>query len=137
MIMKNRIIAAYLFAPLTPTLYIVALNLFGDSVSSMKAAIFMSMFSLPLSYMSCVICVPIILYLLRKSNLLSLWIMVACGFVMGIIFWYLIGFLITDLLDSKNDYVPSLLGVFWGGVFGVSVALPFGLIAGIPWKASH
>ena len=65
-----------------------------------------------------------------QKKCLNIWSMTFFGFISGGLIYYLFSYFVTD-------YALSFKELLWGCIFGVSVALPFGLIAGIPLKAKH
>lgn len=137
MISKNRLILAYLLAPLIPTIIVVLLDEIFRHDKAGSATLLIALFSLPLSYLACLLGGSLLVYILNKMKALCLGYMLLGGFILGAVAWYFIGYLIAFLLESDRDLVPALLDIIGGGLLGVSVALPFGIIAGIPWRTRH
>lgn len=126
---KTRMKLAFLLAPIVPSLFMVVL-LYS---SGYKAVILALMFSIPISYFSCfVFGFPIISYLKKKQRL-NIINIVLSGALLGAIVFYIFGFGFSALLDSYRHPLPNLVELVSGAVLGISVALPFGLIAGLPF----
>jgi len=131
---NKRLISAYLIAPLVPSILIVFFDgIFSHENERHLSTVIMILFSLPLSYVFCLIGGWFVIYLLKCINYLYIWSLVASGFLLGAVAWYLIGYLLAYLFGYTKEILPATHEIMGGGVLGVTVALPFGLIAGIPW----
>jgi hypothetical protein len=58
--------------------------------------------------------------------------MVLCGALFGMVVFYAFGFVIAAVLSSPKGIVPTIGETVSGALLGISVALPYGLISGIP-----
>lgn len=133
---KRRLVAAYLIAPLVPTIFMLFFPyLLGTEYIGRHIHALVTLFSLPLSYFSCFIGGLCLIRLFKKRNLLRMPTILIGSMLLGMIAFYLFGFLFSVFLDSKKELLPLLSELLWGGAFGLSVALPFCLIAGISWNA--
>lgn len=126
----KRVVLAFLIAPLIPSilLYVVA----GDIGKNW--VIMMLLFSVFFSYLpSLLFGIPFVLWLQKKNrfNLINVMIF---GAVAGMMVLYVFRFIFAAILDSSASLVPGISDLIWGAILGISVALPFSLIAGIPMK---
>jgi len=62
---------------------------------------------------------------------------VIAGALIGVIVFYAFGFIFSIMMDSSKNEMPTIADLVWGTSLGVSIAFPFCLIAGIPWRASR
>ena len=130
----NRYILATVIAPLTPFLLLVVVlivagreNVFGNA---WPLALFFSVFA---SYFGLLLLLPIIIYLRRNGKLK--WIsLVLVGSGGGIVIFDGFLFLFAGMLNTQQYFTFSILDTMWGVFLGLSVAIPFGLIAGINSK---
>ena len=80
-----------------------------------------------------------LIYLLRREGLLSFPILMLSGPVFGVFVFYLFSLFLNFLLGSSAPFELTpfeLAASLWGALLGFSVALSFGLIAGITWRSS-
>lgn len=126
--MRNRRILAFLFAPLIPSLFLVIALRLTDP----KLAAFVRVFSLSFSYLPCILFgIPAIRFL-KKRGALSVVSISRLGILLGVVAFYIFGYVIAMALGSPRNIVPSFGELVSGALLGVSVALPFSLIAGFP-----
>lgn len=125
---------AFLIAPLFPSIFL----LFAFNLADLRQAIFVLIFSIPFSYLPCLLLgIPLARYL-EKRNSLSVVTVTLCGAIFGALVFYGLGFVISTVLGSKENSVPILRQLASGALFGVSVALPFSLISGFPlWSTKR
>ena len=130
----TRINIAFALSPIFPTLYFLALPYFyGTTYTGGFDVFFIILLSLPVSYAVCLLLdIPMYFFLLNKK-LLNIVNVVTIGAIAGAIVFYIWGFGFAALLGSSKNVIPSLSELFWGAALGVMVALPFGLIAGLPF----
>lgn len=134
MVNNKRLISAYLIAPLVPSVLIVIFDgIFNSEHEGHLSTVIMIIFSLPLSYVTCLIGGWLVVCVLKYINLLYIWSLVSSGFLLGSTAWYFIGYLFAYLFGYTREIMPAIHEIIGGGLLGVAVALPFGLIAGIPW----
>jgi len=55
-----------------------------------------------------------------------------CSVLLGGVAYYLISWWLYGFLGSSSGSGGNFESLAWGGVFGLSVAVPFCLIAGLP-----
>lgn len=131
--MRNRKIVAFIFAPLLPSLFFV----FALHLTNARLAAFVLVFSLSFSYLPCVLFgIPAIKFLERRDSL-SVVNMSLFGALLGMVAFYIFGFVISMLLGSPKNIVPTFGEILSGALLGISVALPFSLISGFPLFASR
>lgn len=75
-----------------------------------------------------------LVYMLRRVGLLSLPALMLSGAVFGVLVFYLFSLFLDFLLGSPASF--KLMASLLGALLGFSVALSFGLIAGITWRPS-
>lgn len=125
----TRIQLAFVLAPLLPSLFfLISLQLSGH-----KIIILMLLFSLPFSYLPCLLFGIPLLSILKKKNKLNMVNFFICGALLGTIVFYTFGFVFSSFLDSTKNLIPGLTELFTGAALGASVAIAFCLIAGIPF----
>lgn len=129
---RKRLKLAFIFAPSGPTLYFVALSILSDF--GYRPVVMISLLSLPISYLSCLLFGIPLLKFLRSRGALSAISVVVIGSLLGIVVNYLCGHLLGALLDSSAAAALSIHVVKWGVIFGGMVAIPFALIAGLPLR---
>lgn len=71
-----------------------------------------------------------LIYVLRRIGLLSLPFLTISGALAGAVVFVLYAKLFAFLLESSAPFDP--LQILWGAALGFSVAILFGLIAGVP-----
>ena len=126
--MRNRRALAFIFAPIVPSVFF----LFALHLTDPRLAAFVLLFSTLFSYLPCfVLGRPIVKYLERRNSL-SVVNMALCGAFFGTIVFYVFGFVVAALLGSPKSIVPAFGEMLTGALLGISVALPFSLIAGFP-----
>lgn len=132
---RKRLRAAFIIAPLVPTLYFAYMIYFAgsdNSGSTLKSMVIL--FTLILSYLACLVIGRGAIRFLNRRNMLTLPFVVLVGCCGGILVWYFFGYLIGFILSSERSLIPSIVDILWGAVLGVSIALPFAIIAGFPIK---
>ena len=75
-----------------------------------------------------------LIYLLRRAGVLSLPALILSGPVFGIFVFYYFSLFLNYLLGTSASF--GLSASLWGALLGLSVALSFGLIAGITWRSN-
>lgn len=132
---KFRVIAAALLTPLIPALLLVCLpSLLLSSTSRRYDQPEIVFFSLLFSYGGLLLIgLPLVLFL-RRLGFLSIPMVVFGGAGLSVIVWYFVQFGLSYLLDSNFSFSISWLGFIWSALLAVSIALPFCLIVGIPWR---
>ena len=129
----NRTKLAYILAPAFPTLYMLVMPyISGSAYTGRHDILLVLLFSLPISYLSCLLFGFPLIAFLRRKDFLNLINVVACGAVMGMLIYCLFGYGFSAFLDSYVSNVSLVKVLLWGAILGVMVALPFSLIAGIP-----
>lgn len=124
---------AFAISPSVPTLYLLLMpTILGSEYEDKRVAILVIVLSMLPSYVSCLLVGPAVVRALEKRNALSIVNIMILGAVFGAVAFYLYGFLVAILLDSQQEIFPRLSDILWGAMFGISVSLLFGLIAGIP-----
>lgn len=127
---KKRLVLAFLIAPLVPSIFIYMVS--GDIGKNWL--ILMLLYSILFSYIpSLLFGIPLVSWL-KKKHRLNLVNVVMYGAVTGIMVFYAFRFVLAAMLDSSASLVPGISDLIWGALLGVFVALPFSLIAGIPFK---
>lgn len=128
-VMNNRrLLFAFLLAPLLPS--IIVFLAFGVKAGS--AATIAIFFSLAFSYVPCILFgFPLIAILSRINALTTSTMALSGGFLGAIVYCSFLVFL-SQILSSSRNFLPSIGGLFFGGILGASVALAFSLIAGFP-----
>ena len=126
----TRIELAYLTAPLGPaTLLGCALSIFmGENGVGPMILIAFIFFG----YLGSWVLGPLLVFVLKKVNLLSTLFISIGGAVLGFLIFYLLFLLFVAALGSHKEAIPSRSEILWGSGLGFSVALSFGLIAGFP-----
>ena len=126
--MCNRKILAFIFPPLLPSLFFV----FSLHLSDFKIVALVLVFSLSFSYLPCILFgIPAVKFL-EKRNSLSVVNMSLFGTLLGMVVFYIFGFVISMMLGSPKNIVPTFGDMMSGALLGISVALPFSLISGFP-----
>lgn len=127
----KRLKLAYLIAPIFPVLLSL---LFFQNENSARYSLLILIFSIPVSYLSCLLFgLPLISFLKKFEKLTILNISIS-GAILGSIVFYLFGFVFSYFLGSTpSTILPSISELFFGAILGVSVAFPFGVIAGFPF----
>lgn len=130
---KRRITLAFLMAPLVPSIYFLSMMDFA----SKNTIVMMLFYSLSFSYLPTIfVGIPLLLVLGRAGHLNILNVVIG-GAIAGMIVFYVFGLVFMAMLGSAGNIAPSISGLIWGAISGISVALPFGLIAGIPMRKSE
>ncbi len=130
--MWNRKMLAFLLAPIFPS--IILLFIFG--LTELKWILFLLLFSIPFAYLAILaVGIPLVFFL-RKRNSLNALSVTLGGAIGGIAVFYVFGFVFSAILGSPKSIFPSLSELLSGGLLGISVALPFSLILGIPLLSS-
>ena len=112
-------------APLIPVVLMIFLPIvFGDNFNEIWLLVIGS--NLLISYLATIIIGMPVFYVLERISQLNLWSLSLCGIVFGAVLLTLLASM-TYNLDGSD----LALLIFWGGCFGLLVALPFGLIAGV------
>ena len=125
---STRTLLAVLVAPALPTLYFL--------LAYPEAGFFILIISLPVSYIACLVLgFPLLAFLKRKNRLNIAYVSVGGG-ILGMVVFYLFGFILVALLESTRDIYPTSDELITGVALGVLVALPFSLIAGYPFIGS-
>jgi|GEM_PF-2218254 len=131
---KFRLNLAFFIAPIFPALYMLFVAyIFGEGFSSKKEIFFIFLFSLPTSYISCLLIGAPSIRILDKIGLLCLVYLVLIAAALGGGIYYLFGYAFMIFLDSSMSGISPFEPLIWGSFFGVVVALPFSLIAGLPF----
>lgn len=125
---NSRKTLAFIIAPILPSLFfLVALH-----PSSVRLAAFMLVFSVPFSYLPCFLLgLPLMRFLEKRHSLNTLMLTIS-GALLGIIVFYIFGFVLSGVLSSSKGIVPGVGELGWGAALGALVAISFGLIAGFP-----
>ena len=128
---STRLKWAYLIAPMLPSL--LSLLVFKNEIN-VRYSFLVLIFSIPVSYLSCILFgLPLVSFLRKKEKLTIVNISVG-GAILGSIVFYLFGFVFSYFLDSTPlSILPNLSDLIFGAILGVSVALPFSVIAGFPF----
>jgi purine-cytosine permease-like protein len=132
---NTRTLLAILLAPALPTLYF--LIAYSDADSGSSAGFFILIISLSVSYIAFVVFGLPLLALLKRKRKLNIAYVSVGGAILGMIVFYLFGFVLAALLESSRDISPNLNELIAGAALGVLVALPFSLIAGYPLFGSE
>jgi hypothetical protein len=120
---------AFLLAPLFPVVFFELVFIMSGS----GLDVFALLFSVPFSYVPCFLFCVSVMRILRARGMLSVTNVALCGVVLGAAVFYLFRFVFSAMLGSSADVVPAVSELVWGALLGLSVALPFGLIAGFPF----
>jgi len=130
---KYRLKMAFIIAPLFPALFFLIMPFFsGASYTGRYDILLILLFSLPVSYLSCFVFGWSLFKYLKKKQRLSVLSFVFYGALLGAVIFYIFGFGFSAFLDSSKSIAPSLKELLFGAFFGIIVAAPFSLIAGIP-----
>lgn len=128
-VLNKREWMAFLLAPLIPAVFFVLIFI----VSGSGFDFFAFLISVPFSYVPCFLFCVSAMKILRARGMLSVTNIALCGVVLGAAVFYLFRFVLSAMLGSSADVVPAVSELVWGALLGLSVALPFGLIAGFPF----
>jgi hypothetical protein len=126
---EHRFQIASLMAPCTPALFVFI----GFLTQSFQWNFLIVGLALLTSYLGFFIVGYPLIYLLRRTGLLSLPVLMLSGLVFGVLVFYLFSLFLGFLLESSAPF--GLSATLWGALLGLCVALSFGLIAGITWHA--
>ena len=129
----SRIRLAYALAPAMPSCLYAALLVFENSSREIPSILF---FSLPVSYAACLLLGLPLVPALRRLRCLNLVCVALGGAGLGILVWFGVLGALAPWLGSHFGELAGSSDLAWGAVFGLSVALPFGLIAGYPLTAT-
>lgn len=119
---------AFLLAPLFPVVFFVLIFMTSGS----GLGVFAFLFSVPFSYVPCFLFCVSVMRILRARGMLSVTNVALCEAVLGAAVFYLFRFVLSAMLGSTAGVIPAVSELVWGVLLGLSVALPFGLIAGFP-----
>lgn len=122
---------ASIVAPMAPTIvvmYVPAILAGHD----LYPVFMVSLFSVPFSYLSFLFIGLPIYYLLKSIEILSLGSLILCGLIVGAIEWFVFLKIVEDPLVFGQDTMHVIRVIASGGVFGVLMAMSFGLILGVP-----
>lgn len=123
---------AFALAPVLPSVFF----LFAFHLSDPRQAAFVLLFSIVFGYLPCLLLgVPLIRFLERRNSL-NVVNITLCGSLLGIVTFYIFGFVVSVVLGSPKSVIPELREVLSGATLGASVAMPFSLIAGFPLFSS-
>jgi hypothetical protein len=140
---NSRLVIAAVVAPLVPlALFVIVPVVLTQSQPYGNALPLVIIFSLFVSYMG-LFCVGYpVFHLLRKTGFLSFCTLALAGTLAGTlvfaVFLWLFGMLMDNSSSSSFGMVVSTMWstLAWGGGLGLSVAIPFALIAGITSRSS-
>ncbi len=119
---------AFVVAPLFPSIFLLLVF----RVADIRLAAFFLLFSIPFSYLPCLLLgIPLTRCLGRRKSLTVITVTL-CGMLFGVLVYYGAGFAIATVLGSQKYFVPTLMDWAPGALFGFLVALPFSLISGFP-----
>ena len=126
----NRFKFAILLAPLIPVLYFSVLaHIFNDSKIAFITLLVSSLFSYGGFFL---MGLPLI-FLLKNNHWLSTVNLALGSMVLGIFVVYIFDWGFSIVLGSSNKGLFDWLQAAWGIGLAISVAIPFGLIAGFPF----
>lgn len=125
---KTRLRNAYLIAPIVPSVILLV----GFRLFDVRVFKFMAFFSVPVSYIACLLFGMPLISLLKKKHKLNLLNLAVAGAVIGILVFYLFGIGFAAIMGSQVSFTPDAIQLLWGAGLGLSVAIPFGLIAKLP-----
>ncbi|WP_157462078.1 hypothetical protein [Chitinimonas koreensis] len=129
----EKITLAFVLSPLFPVAYMLIMPyLSGGAYQGRYDVLLVLLFSLPTSYISCLLLGLPLVRALRKRSALTLVNVVGGGVVLGMIAYYLFSWGFAAFLGSSIELTAQAEVLVWGAILGVMVALPFGLIAGLP-----
>ena len=131
-LLNKREWMAFLLAPLVPAVFFVLIFV----ISGSGFDIFAFLISVPFSYVPCFLFCISAMKILRARGKLSVANVALCGVVLGAAVFYLFRFVFSFMLGSSADFIPAVSELIWGALLGLSVALPFGLMAGFPFFSS-
>lgn len=129
----SRFALACGISPLIPTLLLVGLpRVLAPSVPDYSAP-FIIMFSLPISY-GAFVCIGLpALTFLHRLKLLTFPALALGAALSGIVVEYLSLIAVGAFLGLRRPVSASLGDLAWGAGLALSVAVPFSLIAGVPF----
>lgn len=119
---------AFGLAPLAPSIFFV----FALHPLSVRVTGLMLLFSVPFSYVPCILFGLPLMKFLDKRRSLSTTNLTVGGALIGAIVFYIFGLLFSDLLESPRSLIPGIPESVSGALLGSSVAILFGLVAGLP-----
>jgi hypothetical protein len=128
-VLNKREWRAFLLAPLIPVVFFVLVFM----ASGYGFDFFALLISVPFSYVPCFLFCVSVMRILRARGMLTVTSIALCGVVLGAAVFYMFRFFLSAMLGSSADLVPGVSELVWGALLGLSVALPFGLIAGFPF----
>lgn len=128
-----RLCLAILLAPLVPLAIVYLMPLLLERGESEDYGFkFFALLYLPFSYGAVFfVALPLFLFL-RQRGMLNIPLMTVAGGLVGVLVWGGFTAIFSYLLDSSSSFKFSWLNIAWGIGLGVSIALPFSLIAGVP-----
>jgi len=134
----RRTCIASVISPLIPVVYLVSVSyVLGGVEAGRRDIALVLIFALSVSYLGFLVGGLPLIYLLYRARFLNFCALLIGGALLGAVIWYLSNTAFVWLLTSTRDGSSLLPELFWGMAFGVSVALPFGLIAGVPLRCAR
>lgn len=70
--------------------------------------------------------------ILRRLGKLNLLTLIFVGGICGVLVFMVFSVLLSFALSSKSHLAFSISSILWGSILGTSVAVVYGLIAGVP-----
>jgi hypothetical protein len=117
-----------ILAPLAPSVFF----LFALHPSTVRVTALMLALSLLFSYVPCLLLgLPLIKFLEWRRSLSTMRLAI-CGALIGAVVFCTFGFVLSGLLDSSVDAASNIRESVAGALLGLSVAILFGAIAGMP-----
>ena len=128
----TRTLLAFLLASVFPSLFFII----AFQLSDKNVILITLLFSIPFSYLSCLIFGIPIMYFFKKRGCLNTVSISLSGALLGMLVFYLFGFVFSSTLGSSRILLPTLSELIGGSLLGLLVALTFCLIAGIPIRGN-
>jgi hypothetical protein len=133
-----RLLAAILAAPLTAPVLIIIINIMLAGSSAFPEAAGVALFSIPVSYIGCLVLVLPSFIALQRAELITIWALLIAGAIWGAISMlsfttYLFGVSFWQYATLGNIVQLSLSGAG----LGLCVAAMFCLIAGITRRSTR
>ena len=128
---ETRFNLAAATAPLVPAFLVVVVPTILTGGTAYGNAWFLAiLFSVVTSYVGLLVVLPFIVYLRRNGRLTFVMLSVA-GVAGGMVLFAGFLYVFAFMLGTQGYYDYDLQDAIWGALLGLTVAVPFGLIAGI------